>query len=318
MVEKAREGVDDEEGGDAEEGAEGELVLRGDGQAEGIGVAFAKAAAYGACGEIALPSGEVKNEDGGDADDAAEEGAKENGEECSTEAEEGADHGHHLDVTHAHAIAMANEFVEDGGAQEEKTAEGGAEKGIHNASGAMGEIAGQGEPQAKDTQEGAGEDAGGEGQAEAQAKEGDSVGEEADTQVGDDENDQQTAEEEPLEGGQGDAEGVVGEDEEGSREELNDGVEGRDGKSARAAFAAQEKPTEDGDVVVGLDGVLTTRAAGSGADDGEAVRDAQDANIQEAANDDAEEKEEEGDHGIEFDTDAGASQCAAEHGVSDT
>ncbi len=296
-MKKAREGVDDEEGGDAEEGAEGELVLRSNGQAEGIGVAVAKAAACGARGEIAFPSGEVENEDGANANDAAEKGAEENGEEGSTKAQESADHGHHFDVTHAHAIAMANEFVEDGGAQEEKTAEGRAEKGVNETEGSMGEPDGQTEEKAiGETQGGTGKDAGGEGQAETQAEEGDSVGEEADTQIGDDEYDQQTAEEEPLEGGQGDAEGVVSEDEEGSREELNDGVEGRDGKSARAAFAAQEEPTEDGDVVVGLDGVLTTRAAGSGADDGEAVRDAHDANIQEAANDDAEEKEEEGDH----------------------
>jgi len=296
VVEEMREGVDDEEGSDAKERAEGELVLGGNGQAEGIGVAVAEAAACGARGEIALPSGKVKNEHGGDANDAAEEGAKENGEEGSAEAEEGADHGHHLDVTHAHAIAMANEFVEDGGAQEEKTAEGGAEEGVNDSGDAVREFVGQGEPQAKDAQEGAGEDAGGEGQAEAQAEEGDGVGEEANPQVGDDENDQQTAEEKPFEGGQGDAEGVVGEDEEGSREELNDGVKGRDGQSARAAFAAQEEPTEDGDVVVGFDGGFTTRAAGSRADDGEGVRDAHDANIQEAANDDAEEEEEEGDH----------------------
>ncbi len=296
VVEKVGEGVDDEEGGDAEERAEGELVLGGNGQAKGIGVAVAEAAACGACGEIALPSGEVKNEEGGDSNDAAEEGAKENGEEGSPEAEEGADHGHHLDVSHAHAIAMANEFVEDGGAQEEKTAAGGAEEGIDDASDAVREFVGQAKPQAIDAQERAGEDAGGEGQAEAQAEEGDGVREEANPQVGGDENDQQAAEEKPLEGGQGDAEGVVGEDEEGSREEFNDGVKGRDGKSARAAFAAQKAPTEDGDVVVGLDGGFTTRAAGSGADDGEGVRDAHDAKIQEAANDDAEEEEEEGDH----------------------
>lgn len=85
-----------------------------------------------------------------------------------------------------------------------------------------------------------------------------------------------------------------------------------------AAFAAQEKPTEDRDVVVGLDRCFTTRAAGGGADDGESFRDARDANVQEAADDDAEEEEEEGDHSIKFDTEAGASQCAAERGVSDT
>jgi ribosomal protein L12E/L44/L45/RPP1/RPP2 len=63
-----------------------------------------------------------------------------------------------------------------------------------------------------------------------------------------------------------------------------------------AAFAAEEKPTEDGDVVVGLDGALAARAAGGGADDGEAFGNAGDANVKEAANDDAEEEKEERNH----------------------
>ena len=291
MLKEAREDVNDEKGSDAEEGAEGKLVLRSNGQAEGIGVAVAEAAACGARGEIAFPSGKVENEDGANANDAAEKGAEEDREEGSTKAQEGADHGHHFDVTHAHTIAMANEFVKDRGAQEEQTAEGGAEKGIHDASGAKGEFVGQAEPEAIDTQKGTGKDAGSEGQADPQAEEGDGVGEEADAQVGDDKNDEQTAEEEPLEGGQGNAEGVVGEDEVGAGEKLDDGVHGRDGLATVAAFSAQEEPTEDGDVVVGLDGGFTTRAAGSRADDGETFRDARDANIQEAANDDAEEEE---------------------------
>ena len=61
-------------------------------------------------------------------------------------------------------------------------------------------------------------------------------------------------------------------------------------------IAAEEEPTEDGDIVVGLDGGFAARAAGGGADDGESFGDARDANIQEAANDNAEEEEEEGDH----------------------
>ena len=63
-----------------------------------------------------------------------------------------------------------------------------------------------------------------------------------------------------------------------------------------AACAAEEEPTEDGDVVVGLDGCFAARAAGGGADDGESFGDARDANVEEAADDDAEEEEEEGDH----------------------
>ena len=296
MLEEAREEEDDEEGGDAEEGAEGELVLGCDDQADRIGVAFAQAAAGGARGEIAFPATGVENEDGSDADDATEEGAEENGEEGSAEAEKGADHGHHFDVAHTHAIALADEFVNDGGGQEEQAAEGGAEQGVNDSSDALRESVGQAEPQAIDAQERTGENARGEGEAEAQAEEVDGVREETNEEVGDDENDEEAAEEEPFEGGEGDAESVVGENEVGAGEELDDGVHGRDGEAAVAAFAAEEEPTEDGNVVVGLDGGFAARAAGSWADDGESFGDARDANVEEAADDDAEEEEEEGDH----------------------
>lgn len=295
-MEEAREEEDDEEGGEAQEGAEGELVLGGDGETEGVGVAFAKAAAGGARGEIAFPATGVENEDGSDADDAAQEGAKENGEEGSAEAEKGADQEHHFDVAHAHAIALANEFVNDGGGQEEQAAESSAEEGVNDSSNALRESVGQAEPEAIDAQGRTRENARGEGQAEAQAEEVDGVREETDEEVGDDENDEEAAEEEPLEGGEGDAEDVVGEDEVGAGEDFDDGVHGRDREAAVAAFAAEEEPTEDGNVVVGLDGSFAARTAGGGADDGESFGDARDANVEEAADDDAEEEEEEGDH----------------------
>jgi len=296
VLEEAREEEDDEEGGDAEEGAEGELVLGCDDQAERTGVAVAKAATSGARGEIAFPATGVENDDGNDADDAAKKGAEENGEEGSAEAEKGADHGHHFDVAHTHAIALADEFVNDGGGQEEQAAEGGAEEGVNDSGDAVRELVGQAEPQAINAQERTGENTRGEGQAEAEAEEVDGVREETNEEVSDDENDQEAAEEEPLEGGKRDTKGAVGKDEVGAGEELDDGVHRRDGEVALATFTAQEEPTEDGNVVVGLDGSFAARAAGGGADDGESFGDARDANVEEAADDDAEEEKEEGDH----------------------
>ena len=296
MLEEAREEEDDEEGGDAEEGAKGELVLGCDDQAERTGVAVAKAATSGARGEIAFPATGVENDDGNDADDAAKKGAEENGEEGSAEAEKGADHGHHFDVAHTHAIALADEFVNDGGGQEEQAAEGGAEEGVNDSGDAVRELVGQAEPQAINAQERTGENTRGEGQAEAEAEEVDGVREETNEEVSDDENDQEAAEEEPLEGGKRDTKGAVGKDEVGAGEELDDGVHRRDGEVALATFTAQEEPTEDGNVVVGLDGSFAARAAGGGADDGESFGDARDANVEEAADDDAEEEKEEGDH----------------------
>lgn len=190
MLEEAREDENDEECGETEERAEGKLILGGDEEAEGVGVAVAEAATGGAGGEVALPAGEVENKDGADANDAAEERAEENGEEGSAEAEKGADQEHHFDVAHAHAIALANELVNDGGGEQEQAAESSAEEGVNDSSDALREFVGQAEPEAIDAQERTGENAGGEGQAEAQAEEVNGIGEESDEEVGDDENDQ--------------------------------------------------------------------------------------------------------------------------------
>jgi hypothetical protein len=292
------------------------LVAGGDGEADGVGAAVSEAAACGACGEIALPSGGVEDEDGGDADDAAEKSAEEDGEEGSADAEERADHGHHFDVAHAHAIAVTDEFIKSGGGEKEEAAESGAEEGIEDACYGVREAAGEAKPEAIDAQKRTGKDAGGKGQAEAEAEEGDGVGEEADAEVGGHENDEEATEEEPFEGGDGDGETVEGEDKECAGEEFDDGVERRDGEMAVAAFAAEDKPTEDGDVVVRLDGRLATRAAGGGADDGESFRNAGDANVEEAADDDAEEEEEEGNHWNDFAIGGEEAQCGKLRGDS--
>jgi len=214
VAEKVGEGVDDEEGGEAEEGAEGELVAGSDGEADGVGVTVGEAAAGGAYGESTLPPGGVKRKNGGDADDAAEKSAEEDGEKGSRDAEEGANHGHHFDVAHAHAIAVADEFIEKGGGEKEQAAESGAEEGVEDREGRGEEVLrggvsvkiGEWESGLK-----AGEehvtggivrgDAGGEGQAQAEAEEGDGVGEEADAEVSGKENDDEAAKEEPFEGG---------------------------------------------------------------------------------------------------------------------
>jgi hypothetical protein len=122
---------------------------------------------------------------------------------------------------------VADEFIESGGGEEEEAAESGAEKGVKDGEGYVeGELRGgvvvkigEREGLLKASNEHlaggiVGGDASGEGEANAQAEEGDGVREEPDAEVGGDENDEQTAEEEPLEGWEGDAEAVPGEDEE--------------------------------------------------------------------------------------------------------
>lgn len=115
-------------GADTEKGAERELVLRGDSPAEA-----GDASQTTLCGALcngALPTEEIEEDDPQNADDAAEEGAEKNCEEGAAGAEERADHGHHFDVAHAHAVALADEFVEGRRAPEEHAADQRADHGI--------------------------------------------------------------------------------------------------------------------------------------------------------------------------------------------
>ena len=86
---------------------------------------------------------------------------------------------------------------------------------------------------------------------------------------------------------------------------------------AIAAFPTEENPSENRDVVVRLDGRLAARAMRSRRNDGDAFRNAGDANIQEAADDNAEEEKEERDHTIDCATGIEMAQCEGRTGVSD-
>jgi hypothetical protein len=62
-----------------------------------------------------------------------------------------------------------------------------------------------------------------------------------------------------------------------------------------AAAAAEKNPAEDGDVVTGADGRGATRTAGARADDGFVTGQAGDADVEEAAEGEADEDDEDGD-----------------------
>ena len=147
----------------------------------------------------------------------------------------------------------------------------------------------------------AGEEEGGE-----DAGEGEGVGEELVLPVDDDEGNEEEAEDgecemvEDVFGDRGreaevDVMGEVekeleanGEDDEpegGS--ELDQGVLDVDGGFAGAAAGAEEKPAEDGDVVVPADGGGAGGAVGAGGDDAFAARNAEDQDVEEAAEEQA-------------------------------
>ena len=74
--------------------------------------------------------------------------------------------------------------------------------------------------------------------------------------------------------------------------ELNGGVLPGDFCAAVSAAGAEEEPGEDGDVVEPANGMLAVRAVGARADDGRAMRDASNADVEEGAEKEAEEEAE--------------------------
>src|SRR5438105_2466213 len=101
----------DEEGCDSQESAKRKLVATGDGPTQAADSAEPHFA--GAPCEGALPARGEENNDHADADDSAKECAEHDGEECGASTEKSSHHEHHFDVAEPHAIAAANEFVED-------------------------------------------------------------------------------------------------------------------------------------------------------------------------------------------------------------
>ena len=100
------------------------------------------------------------------------------------------------------------------------------------------------------------------------------VGEDADAQVGDGQDDDEADEEEPLEGFDGESEAEVAADEEQASREFDERVHRRNGKRAGAAFSAQPEPAQNGNVVVRLDRRFAAGATRRRRNDGKALRDA--------------------------------------------
>ena len=136
-------------------------------------------------------------------------------------------------------------------------------------------------------------------ESDAEAKPIDRIGQDAHADVRDDEDDQQTTEKKKFEGRESKAKCVIGQNKENTCKRFDSRIHGRDSQVAIAAFAPQQQPTQDGDVVVGPDGHPATRAMRGGGNDRNSFRNARDADIQEAADDQAKKEKEERNHRID-------------------
>jgi hypothetical protein len=135
-----------------------------------------------------------------------------------------------------------------------------------------------------------------EDQAGQEPGEIDGVGQNADAQVGNGENDDQADKEQPLEGCGSDVESQVAAHEEQPSGQLNERIHWGDGQLAGAAFATQPEPAKDRHIIVRLDGRFATWAAGARRNDRQPLRNARNAHIQEAANHNAKKEKEEKHH----------------------
>jgi hypothetical protein len=257
----------------------------------------------GAGGNFFSPAEDVQEKYQAEAHDAAQQSANQYGQECAAWAQEGADHRHHFYVAHPHAIALAHEFIEGGRPPQKQTPDGSAKQRIEYAGYGSGPVTFV-EPHIRET---AGRDASGEGQSHAKAGPVDGVGKHTDPKIRDDEDHQHAVENQELERDQRDAEREICKDEEKPGEEFDDGIHRRNRQAATAAFAAQQEPAEDRNVVVGLDGLKAARATRAGRNDGQSLWNTRDADIEEAAYGYAEKKEEERNHS--FDCAIGAEEA---------
>ena len=130
--------------------------------------------------------------------------------------------------------------------------------------------------------------------SEQQSGEGDGVGEAHRFRVHDGEAEEEEAEEGHADACETEAESQEAEQEESGGRELDSGVAPGDGVAAGAATSAEECPAQERNVVAGSDRRAAVGATGARADDGEMLRQATDADIEEAAEGESEEDDEDG------------------------
>ena len=136
----------------------------------------------------------------------------------------------------------------------------------------------------------------GERDAEAETKPVYGVGENPRANIRNCEDDHKAKEEEPFESFKRETKNEVASDEKNGGEKLDGRIHGGNRCTAAAAFPAKQKPRKQRDVVVGFDcrlAVGTTRARGH---NGHAIWNPRDADVQKAANDQPEEKEDCSEH----------------------
>lgn len=131
--------------------------------------------------------------------------------------------------------------------------------------------------------------------AERNAGKGEGVGEAHGFGVHDGQAEEQEAEYGHSDPGDGEAEAKIAEQEERRGSQFDRGIAPGDGLAAAAAAATEKNPAEDGDVVAGADHRAATGAVRTRVDDGLVARQARDADVEEAAEGEAEDGGEDGD-----------------------
>jgi hypothetical protein len=243
----------------AKKRAKRQLVAAGNGPTDGGNAAQSHFA--GALGQRLLPARSKKNADNGKANHGAKKRAQQDCEEGAAESEERAHHEHHFDVAEAHTIAVAHDFVKPRRKPEQACTEDRSEQSIEDARSPARQVDVATQEQSSDAVDR--RDVGGEDQAKPYTEPVHDVRENSFAEIGYDKNDQDAGKEGPLQSGKRQTETQVARDEKKRGEEFDSRVHGRNRGLAIAAFAAQHKPADDGDVVIRLDAAGTVGAAGT-------------------------------------------------------
>src|SRR5262249_1582206 len=155
----------------------------------------------GALGERFFPSRGEQEADNQKADQGAQKRANKDGQKSAAKPQERAHHKHHFHVAKAHAIAVANDFVEPGRKPEQTAAQDGAEDSVEHPGRPAGKhyvIVQQQGCYAIDWR-----NIGRKDQAQSDAEPVDDIGKNPFAEIGYDQNYQQTTERDPLESWQG-------------------------------------------------------------------------------------------------------------------
>ena len=278
----------------AEEDAEGHLMTAQGYHCRGPGISAGGCCRLMKDALTALRALDPDDEDSPEPERGAGKRGCHHGQDGEPQAKECAHHGHELYIAEPHSLDAAPAEIGGPDSVEERRADERAEGRVHQGeeapgnAGTDGKVNGSGQEQGQQVIDG---NEKGNQQAETESRESHLVGQQVRFGVGEDQPKQKKAENHAFQRGEREPEMPIAGQEQKAGEEFDHHVTGSDFFFAVATTPAQDQPTEDGDIVIKVDGLLAMGARRSWPDHGEAAGQAVNAHVQEAAEKQSEDEE---------------------------